>query len=213
MLGRATAAWVLLEMSAVAEPAPITSTSAYPNGSPISIGIPHTCGNYPEDAIVAGADGTTVLAFQITSEGRVMDITVARSSGNSSLDQAAVDCASRWLYKPATQNGQAVEVSWKAAVQWILPDQAKVYKALMPVARDRQLCATRPAGTAAVHDETIVFFHILTDGSVSDISVEKSSGSPELDAYGKSCVSHWSYYPAPNAAGPIEVEWYARLTW
>lgn len=206
--------WALLETAALSKPLPaMTPPIGDPAGSPISIGIPHTCTNYPQDAIMAHAAGTTILAFQITTDGRPKDIAVAQSSGYPSLDSAAIDCASRWLYKPATHDGQAVAVAWKAAVQWILPDVAAIYRALMPVARGPQVCTTRPAGTTDVHGETIVFFHILVSGMVSGLSVEKSSGSPALDAYAKSCVSQWSYYPAMGGAGPVDVEWYARLAW
>jgi hypothetical protein len=42
------------------------------------------------------------------------------SSGHDRLDQAAVQCAQAWHYKPAMQNGQPVEVPWQTAVQWKL---------------------------------------------------------------------------------------------
>lgn len=90
--------------------------------TPVSIGRPHTCGNvYPDISIRMKEEGTTTLAFTVNTDGSVSNVSVANSSGSSRLDDAAVSCASRWRYKAATQEGQSVAVSWKAAVQWVLP--------------------------------------------------------------------------------------------
>jgi protein TonB len=90
--------------------------------TPVSIGRPHTCGNvYPDISIRMKEEGTTTLALTVNTDGSVSNVSVANSSGSSRLDDAAVSCASRWRYKAATQEGQPVSVSWKAAVQWVLP--------------------------------------------------------------------------------------------
>lgn len=97
------------------KPAPIAST-------PISIGKPHVCGQaYPDISIRMKEEGTTTLAFTVETDGSVSNVSVANSSGSSRLDDAAVKCAGRWKYKAATQEGQAVALQWKAAVQWVLP--------------------------------------------------------------------------------------------
>jgi protein TonB len=89
--------------------------------SPASIGRPHAClQNYPETAVRMNEEGVTTLAFLIMTDGSVDNVTVAQSSGHGDLDDAAVHCASHWKYKPAIQNGQAVQVTWKANVQWTL---------------------------------------------------------------------------------------------
>lgn len=48
------------------------------------------------------------------------NVTVAHSSGSQELDQAAVECASSWTYRPAQKNGRPVEVPWQAEVNWML---------------------------------------------------------------------------------------------
>ncbi len=89
--------------------------------SPASIGRPHVCQqDYPPISQRLNEEGTTTLQFQITADGSVTGVSVANSSGHDRLDQAAVNCASSWHYKPAMQNGQPVAVTWKAQVKWQL---------------------------------------------------------------------------------------------
>jgi TonB family protein len=98
----------------VVKPAGITA--------PASIGRPHSCGQryYPPIAVRLNQEGTTTIAFKITADGSVKDLTIAESSGHDSLDQAAITCAQSWQYKPAFQNGSPIEVPWKAEVKWTL---------------------------------------------------------------------------------------------
>ena len=89
--------------------------------SPASIGRPHTCmQNYPPISQRLGEEGVTLLAFTVTAEGGVANITVAKSSGSERLDSAAVACATSWRYKPAIQANQPVSVPWKTNVVWKL---------------------------------------------------------------------------------------------
>lgn len=99
-------------------PAPVVHQSV---SSPVSIGRPHTCTqNYPQMSVKLGEEGTTMISFHIMTDGSVTNVTVAKSSGSSRLDEAAVSCAGRWHYKPATQDGNPVETPWQANVQWKL---------------------------------------------------------------------------------------------
>lgn len=106
----------VLHKVAPAAPAPAIS-------SPVGIGRPHQCGakNYPETAIRLQEEGTVILSFTVTADGDVANPTVATSSGHADLDQAAIECAGSWKYKPAVQNGQPVAVPWKTQVKWQLP--------------------------------------------------------------------------------------------
>lgn len=49
---------------------------------------------YPRDAILAGATGTCTVSFNM-DDGRVSDVQVVRSSGNRSLDRAAMEAVRR----------------------------------------------------------------------------------------------------------------------
>jgi len=112
-------------------PSPITVTNKPPPpppvvhqavSTPVSVGRPHVCTEqYPPMALRLGQEGTTMLSFKVTTEGGVSNVTVAKSSGYDSLDSAAVSCAARWHYKPATQDGTPVERDWQANVVWKIP--------------------------------------------------------------------------------------------
>jgi protein TonB len=90
--------------------------------TPVSIGRPHSClQNYPPMSQKLGEEGTTKLSFHIMTDGSVTNVAVAGSSGSERLDSAAVTCVGHWRYKPATQDGQAVEAPWLANVVWKIP--------------------------------------------------------------------------------------------
>lgn len=112
----ATTAITTQSKVATPAPAPVAQIS-----SPASIGRPHQCQqDYPAISQRLNEEGVTTLAFHIMTDGSISNITVAKSSGHDRLDQAAVSCAQSWRYKPATQNGQPVEVPWQTNVQWRL---------------------------------------------------------------------------------------------
>ena len=92
-----------------------------PISSPASIGRPHVCSSeYPRDAIAEHAQGTVMIGFTITTEGSVDNIHIVKSSGNASLDDAAIRCSGTWRYKPAIKNSVPIAVPWKAEVRWSL---------------------------------------------------------------------------------------------
>ena len=60
----------------------------------------------------------TVVSFRIKIDGSVEDVEIAQSSGDTSIDHTFAECVGNWRYKPATQNGQPVEVPWRAEALW-----------------------------------------------------------------------------------------------
>ena len=65
---------------------------------------------YPRDALRDGVEGTVMLRVLVDVDGRPLDVQVARSSGNRSLDRAARDqVLQRWHFRPAMQDGRAVQ--------------------------------------------------------------------------------------------------------
>jgi protein TonB len=102
-------------------PPPVAQPVHQAVSTPVSVGRAHSClQNYPEISVKLNEEGTTLLSFQVTTDGSVTGVSVAKSSGSQRLDDAAVSCAGRWRYKPATQDGVPVETNWQANVQWKL---------------------------------------------------------------------------------------------
>lgn len=64
---------------------------------------------YPRSAERKGIKGNTTLRITIGSNGRVTSSSIAKSSGHTILDKAALSAVKSWLFKPAKNGlGQAV---------------------------------------------------------------------------------------------------------
>ena len=67
---------------------------------------------YPEIAKKAGIEGKVFVQMLIDVDGLVMRAEVVKSSGNTSLDEAAVDAAKQWLFTPAVAPGGKTTRVW-----------------------------------------------------------------------------------------------------
>jgi len=65
---------------------------------------------YPEGARKAGKEGMTVLRVLIDEYGRVLRTKLLKSSGDATLDSAAVEAARQFEFAPAQKNGKPVKV-------------------------------------------------------------------------------------------------------
>jgi TonB family protein len=69
---------------------------------------------YPSICIAAQAQGRVFLNLLLDYDGHIMKVEIARSSGNSALDEAAVAAAGQFIFSPAlSSSGRAVRV-WLA---------------------------------------------------------------------------------------------------
>jgi len=66
---------------------------------------------YPQAALLAEQTGTVRVKFIIGTDGNLVTASVLKSSGHRVLDKAAIDGLSRCKFKPAMQDGNAVQ-SW-----------------------------------------------------------------------------------------------------
>ncbi len=93
-------------VAAPAPPAPVTpprSDAAYLNN-------PRPA--YPLAARRRGDQGTVLLRVLVTSDGLAASVTLEKTSGHSSLDDAALTAVKTWRFVPARQGGQAVEAPY-----------------------------------------------------------------------------------------------------
>lgn len=82
-------------------------------------GNPHFCahsGYLKPGMMVRPLGGNALVAFRLGTDGSVKDATIKQSAGSSSLDRAALDCVSAWLYLPALHNGVPVEIDHEIEV-------------------------------------------------------------------------------------------------
>jgi protein TonB len=72
--------------------------------------ITATAPRYPSDAARTGAEGRVLLRILVGVDGRPLEVTIDKSSGNRSLDRTARDhILKTWLFEPAMRNGHAVQ--------------------------------------------------------------------------------------------------------
>ncbi|HEL3179701.1 TPA: energy transducer TonB [Stenotrophomonas maltophilia] len=78
---------------------------------------------YPLPALRNHEQGTVLLRVEVDSSGQPVVVSIERSSGSRSLDQAArQQVLKRWRFEPAQRDGVAVPAIGLVPVQFSLPD-------------------------------------------------------------------------------------------
>ncbi|MDQ3268864.1 MAG: TonB family protein [Pseudomonadota bacterium] len=76
---------------------------------------------YPRDALREGLGGTVLLQVLVDTDGKPLQVDVARSSGHRSLDRAARrHVLARWMFRPAIQDGRPVQAIGLVPVEFAL---------------------------------------------------------------------------------------------
>lgn len=76
---------------------------------------------YPYAAKTRGESGTVLLRVLVTMEGVAGNVTIEKSSGSSSLDNAARDIVfKRWRFVPARRGDQTVEALVRVPIEFKL---------------------------------------------------------------------------------------------
>ena len=77
--------------------------------------------DYPRMALRRGITGTVLLQVLVGVDGNPLEVTIAQSSGNRELDEAArAQVLRRWSFQPATKNGQAVQAIGMVPIEFAL---------------------------------------------------------------------------------------------
>lgn len=100
-----------------------SETDAPPEETGETIGpqvLSQTNPDYPESARSAGITGTTVVGMTVSTDGSVSSAWVESSSGNSTLDSAAVSAVYSWRFVPAKQNGTPVTANSRVPITFNL---------------------------------------------------------------------------------------------
>jgi protein TonB len=82
----------------------------------------NTCSkpDYPKSSLRNEETGVSTILFKIAADGSVQGASIQKSSGFRDLDKAAMAALSKCRFKPATENGQAVESSQPVQYVWTL---------------------------------------------------------------------------------------------
>jgi D-alanyl-D-alanine endopeptidase (penicillin-binding protein 7) len=76
--------------------------------------------HYPKDDITAGHQGTVTLGFMVDEDGSVLDVSVRKSSGYASLDEAARGALALCSFRPALEDGVPVRSMQPVQYVWTL---------------------------------------------------------------------------------------------
>lgn len=101
-------------------PKPAVASPAKPRGNPANW---ITTDDYPSRALREEREGVTVVAFNITADGRIEDCRVTSSSGSPDLDEATCrNLVRRGRYTPAKgADGNPMPSSDTRRVRWQMP--------------------------------------------------------------------------------------------
>ena len=66
---------------------------------------------YPRRALQRGIEGFVIVEFTVTKQGAVKDVFVIEANPEGIFEQAAMDAAKNFKYKPRVVNGEPAEVS------------------------------------------------------------------------------------------------------
>jgi len=101
----------------------VTRTNADIASTTTSAQKPATCPRveYPKEALRRGSQGTTTVRFLIDIDGRVAQSNILKSSGDLSLDEAALSGLSKCRFKPAVRDGQPQRAWVPVQYVWSLP--------------------------------------------------------------------------------------------
>jgi len=170
----------------------------------------------------SGVSGVTVLTYRVMPNGFLSDVAVAKSSGDKSLDDAALTCLHDLHYNTQELDIPQTGIPGHALLDW----QSEYRRGSLPLEQPFPQDLTPPTllpgppceemdrARQPKHDgETALKFTIATDGSVRDITVTQSSGTSALDEATKTCVAGWHFIPAHNVGVPYAVKWTFRVLW
>ena len=111
MCARLVLAFLFALSLAAEKPAPVTT-------APQKVSSPAP--EYTDEARAKRIEGSVLLRGVIGTDGRVTNIGVARGLGHG-LDQKAVECLRKWIFKPAVRDGEPVAVKANIEINFHLP--------------------------------------------------------------------------------------------
>src|SRR3954470_3600909 len=198
-------ALLLLPLLANAQPYPVGGDVKAP------VAIVHVNPVYPEEARRERVSGIVIVETVIDHTGAVRDIKVLKGLPNG-LSEAAVDAVKQWVFKPATINGEAVDVVFNLTLNFKLDQKDSDDAPLRvggdvraPVAIEKvEPVYTEEARKARISGIVIVEAIIGRDGIVKNVSVHKPLPFG-LDQAAVDAVKQWKFKPGTLAGKPVDV--------
>lgn len=195
--------------STVASTPPSVDTS-YKNSHP-----PH----YPEDALRNGEQGTVALEVTVDASGKVTDTEVdpQHTTAAAPLQEAAIEAAQGWKYRPGKQNGEAVGGVIRIPVEFSLTPATPLTPVDGPASTDtppsiveeskRRNMPPYPAEALKKREHGVVMLRVTVDagGGVENVAVDKAATTaPEsLQAVAVAAAREWKFTPGRKAGRAV----------
>jgi periplasmic protein TonB len=172
-------------------------------------------------AMFTGIPGVTVLTYRVMPNGTLSDLAVSRSSGDKSLDDAALSCLRGMRYNAEELDIPAEGIPGHALMDWQSEYRRGVPLAppyppglTPPILLPGKPCEAMAHVKGPAHDGvTAVDFTVATDGSVHDVTLAQSSGNPALDKAMTTCAAGWYFSPANDGGVPYAIKWGFKMEW
>ncbi len=158
----------------------------------------------------------TIVAYKVEG-GEVSAAVTLISSGDSDLDEKAVECVKTYRFNPTYSDGSSADGSGTSVIDWSDPDDTKP-TATPPLrittVQSSKACAYPAAARQRqAKGDVSLSFKVGSDGTVRNPTILRSSGDADLDASAKACLASWRYKPALLNDKPVEIPWRTFLHW
>ena len=174
---------------------------------------------YPQVARKQGWEGTVVLRINIGAGGDVENVKTQTSSGHAALDESAEQSVKTWRFDPARDGEFRVASVVDLPIRFNLdeygiqssreepepepePEPVKVKKPARLIKSERP-DYPQEARKAGWEGTVVLRITIGTGGDVENVTIQESSGFPELDESAAQSVKTWQFDPAKLGDDPI----------
>jgi TonB family protein len=175
---------------------------------------------YPDAATKQSLEGTVWLELWVGEDGRVVEVKVQKTDAEV-FNQAAIDAAKQWLFKPASVNGKPVSVwvtvpfkfklmigkkegaSTKGQEKAQSPENSQFDKAPEVI---KQVPPSYPEGAKKEGLEGMLLLKVWIDesGKVSNATVQQSDAKV-FESSALAAVKQWTFKPAILNGKPVAV--------
>jgi TonB family protein len=171
---------------------------------------------FPPEMLLPGTKFHIEVNFLITPSGQVVKSFVV-SAPNPAFDKFVLEALAKWIYRPGSVDGRAVNVDMQLPIDITIDENRRVTEKIgsypgdpspermVPDTNPKVVTMVKPAlpkGTAVGHGTVVVDFIVTSYGDVREAFVLKSV-SPPLDAAALEAVKQWKFEPAQKRGKAI----------
>ena len=190
---------------------------ANPVGATASVWVSAPKPKFPAAALSRGSEGYVIVRTYVGQDGSVARATISKSSGDSTLDNAAQTAVLKWKMNPAVIKPEYLTKGYEQRIdfQQEVPVAARYRDrtAYFNSFRDAKIWTFAPFPEYPFHERltrtegiAVVRIIIGADGGVASVVLFKSSGNANLDNAAVSAVRRWrahKEYAGVRLAVPI----------